>query len=74
MLAADVLCPDATPQRLMEALRALEDEDPTLAVEQREGFRQVSYIRLACIATITGCGTDGYLMAVDKLLEARNEA
>ncbi len=37
MLAADVLCPDATPQRLMEALRALEDEDPTLAVEQREG-------------------------------------
>ena len=41
------------------------------AVEEREAFRQVSYIRAACIATITGCGTDGYLMAVDKLLEAQ---
>ena len=44
------------------------------AVEEREDFRQVSYIRQACIATITGCGTDGYLMAVDRLLEAQNEA
>lgn len=43
------------------------------AVEEREDFRQVSYIRAACIATITGCGTDGYLMAVDKLTEAQNE-
>lgn len=39
-------------------------------VESREDFRQVSYVRQACIATITGMGTDGYLMAVDKLLEA----
>ena len=39
------------------------------AVEQREAFRQTSYIRSACIATITGHGTDGYLMAVDKLQE-----
>ncbi len=37
MLAADVLCEKATPQQLMAALRVLEDEDPTLAVEQREG-------------------------------------
>ena len=44
------------------------------AVETREDFRQVSYIRAACIATITGCGTDGYLMAVDKLLEAKHGA
>ena len=44
------------------------------AVEEREDFRQVSYIRQACIATITGCGTDGYLMVVDRLLEAQNEA
>ena len=36
-------------------------------VEQREDFRQVSYIRQACIATITGQGTDGYLQAVDRL-------
>lgn len=39
------------------------------AVEKREDFRQVSYIRLACVATITGLGTDGYLRAVDKLTE-----
>ncbi len=36
-------------------------------VEEREDFRQVSYIRAACIATITGKGTDGYLMAIDHL-------
>ncbi|MBR5538042.1 MAG: type II 3-dehydroquinate dehydratase [Clostridia bacterium] len=38
-------------------------------VEQREEFRQVSYIRQACIGTITGQGMDGYLLAVDKLEE-----
>ncbi len=38
-------------------------------VEQREDFRQVSYIRAACVATITGLGTDGYLRAIDKLEE-----
>ena len=37
------------------------------AVEEREDFRQVSYIRQACIATITGQGTDGYLRAIDRL-------
>ena len=36
-------------------------------VEQREAFRQVSYIRAACVATVTGLGTDGYLRAVDRL-------
>ena len=38
-------------------------------VEEREDFRQVSYIRAACVKTITGKGTDGYLMAIDSLLE-----
>ena len=38
-------------------------------VEEREAFRQVSYIRAACIATITGKGFDGYLEAIDILLE-----
>ena len=38
-------------------------------VEEREDFRQISYIRLACIATITGKGFDGYLEAIDTLLE-----
>lgn len=36
-------------------------------VDEREDFRQISYIRSACIATITGHGTDGYTEAVDLL-------
>ena len=39
-------------------------------VEEREDFRQISYIRLACVKTITGHGTDGYLEAIDFLAEA----
>lgn len=38
-------------------------------VEEREDFRQVSYIRHACVKTITGHGTDGYLEAMDFLKE-----
>ena len=38
-------------------------------VEEREAFRQVSYIRAACVKTITGKGTDGYLEAIDFLLK-----
>ncbi len=38
-------------------------------VEEREDFRQISYIRLAAVKTITGMGTDGYLRAVDFLEE-----
>ena len=37
-------------------------------VEEREAFRQVSYIRHAAMATITGHGTDGYLEAMDMLV------
>lgn len=40
-------------------------------VEEREDFRQVSYIRAACIATITGKGFDGYLEAIDTLMEKK---
>ena len=36
-------------------------------VEEREAFRQVSYIRAACVATITGKGFDGYLEAIEIL-------
>ena len=38
-------------------------------VEEREDFRQVSYIRAACAKTITGHGTDGYIEAIDFLIE-----
>lgn len=41
-------------------------------VSKREDFRQVSYIRAACIGHIIGHGTDGYCEAVD-LLEAHYE-
>ena len=36
-------------------------------VEEREDFRQVSYVRLACVKTITGHGTNGYIEAIDFL-------
>ncbi len=39
------------------------------AVESREDFRQISFIRAACIKTITGLGFDGYLRAIDTLIE-----
>jgi len=57
---------------LLDAVKAV--SIPTVEVhlskvEQREDFRQVSYIRQACIATVTGQGVNGYLMAVDKLEE-----
>lgn len=38
-------------------------------VEEREDFRQISYIRQAAVKTITGLGTDGYLRGIDFLIE-----
>ena len=38
-------------------------------LEEREDFRQISYVRAACVKTITGHGTDGYLEAIDFLAE-----
>ena len=38
-------------------------------VKKREDFRQVSYIRQGCCFTIMGHGTDGYLEAIDFLIE-----
>jgi 3-dehydroquinate dehydratase-2 len=40
-------------------------------VEEREEFRQISYVRLACVKTITGHGADGYLEGIDYLMERR---
>lgn len=39
-------------------------------VEEREEFRKISYVRRACVKTITGHGTDGYIEAIDFLTEA----
>lgn len=57
---------------LLDALKAV--GIPTVEVHisdlsQRESFRQISYVRAACIASIVGHGTDGYLEAVDLLLQ-----
>ena len=37
-------------------------------VASREDFRQVSYVRAACIATVAGHGLKGYLEAMDLLI------
>ena len=37
-------------------------------VSKREGFRQISYIREACIDTVMGLGVNGYIVALDKLV------
>lgn len=42
-------------------------------VSKREGFRQVSYIREACIATISGQGFEGYKTAALTLLKELNK-
>ena len=43
-------------------------------VTKRENFRQISYIRAACVLTISGHGTDGYLEAIDFLSEHYGKA
>ena len=42
-------------------------------VSKREDFRQISYVREACIATISGHGTDGYTEAIDLLLAHKEQ-
>ena len=37
-------------------------------VSEREDFRQISYVRAACVATVQGKGIDGYLEAMDLLI------
>ena len=60
-----------TSVALLDAVKAV--SIPTVEVHisdvsAREAFRQVSYIRSACVATISGHGTDGYLEAIDLLI------
>lgn len=38
-------------------------------VDSREEFRKTSYIRQVCFETISGKGTDGYLLAIDALIK-----
>lgn len=39
--------------------------------DTREEFRKISYIRLACVATVKGKGFEGYLEAVDILIREK---
>ena len=38
-------------------------------IEEREAFRQISYVRSACVKTVTGQGIAGYLQAMDFLYD-----
>ena len=56
---------------ILDALKAV--SIPTVEVhvskvEDRDSFRQISYIREIAIKTITGKGFDGYLEAVETLI------
>ena len=37
-------------------------------LSSRESFRQISYVREACVKTICGKGTDGYISAIEFLV------
>ena len=61
---------------LLDAIKAV--GIPTVEVHisdvaRREPFRSVSYIRTACVGSIIGHGTDGYLEAMDLLIERSHE-
>ena len=61
-----------TSVALLDALKSV--QIPTVEVHisqinQREDFRQVSYLRPACIRTISGHGFAGYSMAAATLLD-----
>lgn len=61
---------------LLDAVKAV--GIPTVEVHisdiaRREPFRSVSYIRAACVGSVIGHGTDGYLEAMDLLIERSRE-
>ena len=63
-----------TSVAILDALKAV--SIPTVEVhiskvEERDSFRQIGYIRQVAVKTITGKGFDGYLEAIDALLELK---
>ena len=66
-----------TSVALLDALKAV--ALPAIEVhisdpDTREEFRRVSYVRSACVKTICGHGLDGYLEAIDFLIDHLSEA
>lgn len=70
-----VINPGAYTHTSIAILDAIKSVDiPTVEVhiskvEEREDFRQISYVRLAAKKTITGHGINGYIEAIDYLTE-----
>ncbi|MBE6039140.1 MAG: type II 3-dehydroquinate dehydratase [Anaerofustis stercorihominis] len=65
-----------TSVALLDALKSV--SIPTVEVHisdvsKREDFRQVSYVRAACVKTISGHGIAGYVEAMDFLIENYGE-
>ena len=63
-----------TSVSILDAVKAVQiptGEVHISKLEEREGFRQTSYIRLAAKKTVTGKGLDGYLEAMDFLIDLR---
>ena len=61
---------------LLDAVKAV--SIPTVEVhiskvEEREDFRQISYIRQACCKTISGQGIRGYVMAMEYLVKGEGK-
>lgn len=59
-----------TSVAILDALKAVQIpaiEVHISKVDEREEFRQISYVRLACFETITGMGIDGYRKAIEDM-------
>ncbi len=64
-----------TSVAILDALKAV--NIPTIevhisAVDSREDFRKISFVREFAFATISGKGFDGYIEAMDKIIEKLN--
>ncbi|MCR4658199.1 MAG: type II 3-dehydroquinate dehydratase [Lachnospiraceae bacterium] len=62
---------------LMDAVKSV--KIPTVEVHisdlsNREEFRQVSYIRKACVGSVIGEGFDGYLRAIDMIMGYKDDS
>ena len=65
-----------TSVAILDALKAV--NIPTVEVHisdvnEREAFRKISFVREFAFLTISGKGIDGYVIAMDKLIEELNK-